>query len=115
MQMKNFLILVPVFLASAACCQTVTPTVLSNNGGFTQTSSGSIAWTIGEPVSELYQKPGHITTMGFHQTDLDVIAFLNDHPADADGIVVFPNPVLDLLNIKLGGLSSGRYALRLHD
>jgi hypothetical protein len=113
--MKKILLLALAFPAYSGFSQTVTPVVLSNNGGFSQTAGGSIAWTIGEPVSETYTKPTNITTMGFHQTNLDIVALVKEQTADESGFIVFPNPVQDLLKISFKGMNSGTYSVQLND
>jgi hypothetical protein len=112
--MKKTFLAAFAFAFSSLSAQTVTPTVLSNNGGYTQTAGGSIAWTIGEPVSETYAKPSNITTMGFHQTDMEIVAVLAERNLE-NGLLVFPNPVRDLLNVSFKGMAAGNYSVRMTD
>ncbi len=95
--------------------QTVTPVVLSNNGGATQTPGGGIEWTIGEPVSDTYTSFSNITTMGFHQPKLDIRTLITEQGGNAEGLLVFPNPVRDELNISFSGMTYGKYTVRLSD
>jgi hypothetical protein len=75
---------------------------------------GSIEWTIGEPVSESYFSTSHITTMGFHQPDIDMATLLNE--MDLKGsLYVYPNPVGGLLNISVRGMEAGIYNLKIID
>jgi hypothetical protein len=114
--MKRFrLVVFALAICTFSHSQTVTPTVLSNNGGYVLSPAGSIEWTIGEPVSDTYIKPSNIATMGFHQPPLDLVTLINEQHAGSGGILVFPNPVRDLLKINFGGLPSGRYAVRMTD
>ena len=94
--------------------QTVTPVVVANDGGFSQTAAGSVAWTIGEPVSETYKQTTRITTMGFHQTELAVVDFISELEGE-EGLVVFPNPVVDVLNLNFKGLKPGTYSITMVD
>lgn len=112
--MRKELLVAAVIASGAINAQTVTPTVLSNNGGYSQTASGSIAWTVGEPVSDTYSKPANITTMGFHQTDMEIVAMIKEQDI-AGGLAVFPNPVRDILNISFKGMAAGAYTVRLTD
>ena len=86
--------------------QTVTPTVISSDGGFSAGSQGSIAWTIGEPVSETYVSPGsNVTTMGFHQPEvIELETMIREHSGDME-ILVYPNPVKDVLTFEMEGFS----------
>jgi hypothetical protein len=109
--------LITLLLAAAAVpvrAQTVTPVVLSNDGGYTQTAGGSIEWTLGEPVSETMTFSTNITTMGFHQPELSVVAMLAERER-AGGLLVFPNPVRDELKVSFSGLEAGSYVIRLTD
>ena len=94
--------------------QTVTPVVLSNQGGFSALSGGSVSWTIGEPVSETYTTATKITTMGFHQPELSIITLIAEQGADQN-ILVYPNPVKDVLTVNFSGLKAGTYNLELLD
>ncbi len=94
--------------------QTVTPTVLSNNGGYAAAAQGSIAWTIGEPVSETYTTSTKKTTMGFHQPELGVANLIKEQSDNAQ-VLVFPNPVKDVLNISFKDLESATYSIEVID
>ncbi len=94
--------------------QTVTPTVLSNNGGYAAAAQGSIAWTIGEPVSETYTTSTNKTTMGFHQPELGVANLIKEQSDNAQ-VLVFPNPVKDVLNISFKDLKSATYSIEVID
>jgi hypothetical protein len=113
--MKITLQLISVFLSiTYVNAQTVSPTVIATDGGYSQTVNGSIAWTIGEPVSETYVTTANITTMGFMQPEL-VMATLVNEEKKSNGIIVFPNPVKDDLKINFSGIENGLYSLELRD
>jgi len=113
--MKQKLLLVFALTTVITCkSQTVTPVVLSNQGGFSVLSGGSISWSIGEPVSESYVNGTKLTTMGFHQPELDFVTLIKEQGSDAS-VLVFPNPVRDLLTINFSGLKEGNYSLELID
>jgi hypothetical protein len=107
-------ILTFTLLSAAASAQTVTPTVLSNGGGYTQTPSGSIAWTFGEPVSASYFASMKYTTMGFHQPEAALGTLIKENENEK-GFIVFPNAVSDLLNLDFKGLEATTYNLRMVD
>jgi len=96
--------------------QTVTPVVISSDGGFSTNAQGSIAWTIGEPVSETYVSPGSsITTMGFHQPELIELETMIREQSDNMAILIYPNPVNESLQISFKGIQHDTYALVLSD
>jgi hypothetical protein len=105
------LALVSVFRAEA---QTVTPVLVSSHGGFATAAGGSIAWSIGEPLSETRQTGTNIITQGFHQPDLNVATLIAEQGSGAE-VLVFPNPVQESLAVSLQGLPEGTYRLRLTD
>lgn len=94
--------------------QTVTPVLVSNDGGYSSLSNGSISWSIGEPISETYNGPNQILTMGFHQPELNVSTLIKEQ-GNGSEILVFPNPVRDELTLNLSGLRSGKYEVSLND
>jgi hypothetical protein len=52
--------------------------------------------------------------MGFHQPELAIASFLNEQDKFMN-VVVYPNPVIDLLKINMNGLPVGTYHLKLMD
>jgi hypothetical protein len=112
--MRSIITLSLLFFGLCVTGQTVTPTVLSNNGDYATSSGGSIEWTIGEPVSDTYIKTTNITTNGFHQTSMELFAMIREKE-NAGNLLVFPNPVKNELKISFGGLPGGNYSLTLYD
>lgn len=94
--------------------QTVTPTVMASAGGFGTSAQGSVAWTIGEPVSATFGSASNITTVGFLQPEMELITLIRDQEMNS-GLLVFPNPVKDELNINFNGMAQGKYHLELND
>jgi Secretion system C-terminal sorting domain len=113
--MKKTLLITFALAGSFFCsAQTVTPVVLSNQGGYSALTAGSISWSIGEPVSESYSTPQRIHTMGFHQPELAIVTLIAEQGADKS-ILVFPNPVKDFLTVNFTGLTDGNYKVELID
>ena len=113
--MKHKLLITFVITGSVFCkAQTVTPVVLSNQGGYSLLSQGSISWSIGEPVSESYSTPTRIHTMGFHQPELAIVTLIAEQGEDKN-ILVYPNPVKEFLTINFTGLTEGTYKVDLID
>src|SRR4051812_35223028 len=104
-----------LFASISIRAQTVTPVVLSADGGYHLAQAGSIAWTMGEPVSETYIKTANITTMGFHQTEIELVNFVDEFGQDASEVLVFPNPVSNVLKVNFKGMEHGNYTLNITD
>jgi hypothetical protein len=112
---KQLLSLVAASLVCVVKAQTVTPVVLSNQGGHSVVSGNSISWTIGEPVSETYSITSNIATMGFHQPEIGLVTMLSQQSGDPGGVLVYPNPVRDMLTVNFKGMEEGQYSLVLFD
>lgn len=97
--------------------QTVTPTVIGSDGGFSTSGQGSIAWTIGEPISETYVSSGNtITTMGFHQPEKVInLETMIREQSQSEALLVFPNPVRETLQVDFKGIPTGTYKMVLVD
>jgi len=111
---KQSFIICLCFAGSLLKAQTVTPTVISNNGGYVAAAQGSIAWTIGEPISETYSTGANITTMGFHQPELGLASLIKEYGESAE-LLAYPNPVKESLTISFNDLQNGNYAFNLSD
>jgi hypothetical protein len=111
--MKNLVLLFSIVQLSVFG-QTVTPQVMSNGGGFTQTPSGMIAWTFAEPVSATYFASQRYMTMGFHQTDVELGPLIGENRNDG-ALIVYPNAVADFLNLEFKGLPNGAFDLTMVD
>lgn len=115
MKKKSTLLIIIFFLVYSAHSQTVTPSVISSNGDYNQTPQGSVAWTIGEPVSETYTNGTNITTMGFHQPEELSIETLIKEQGNEKAILVYPNPVQNELTVNFRNMEPGNYELELVD
>lgn len=94
--------------------QSLTPELISSEGGFLTSSSGSISYSIGEPITETFAGTTHILTQGFQQPEIVSLAGIADQEKDA-ALYLFPNPVKDQLMVNFIGLQFGRYVLRIFD
>lgn len=113
--MNHKTLIILIFLATYICkSQTVTPNVIASQGGYSQFTNSSISWSIGESIVESYNFGNYLTTMGFHQPELEVINLIQEQGNDKN-ILVFPNPVKDILTINFSELSMGIYGIELMD
>lgn len=74
-----------------------------SNGGYT------IDFTIGEPVTETVSNGTNDLTQGFHQTNWSFIG-VEDHVPNYEAML-FPNPTVDVLNIKATEFKNVTYTL----
>jgi len=107
---KILLIFTAITIYSTLCAQEVITTV----GDFYDTGSGSISWTIGEPVIETYYNGINILTQGFQQSKLSVNA-INEKNIPELKIKVFPNPTNDFLSVEVISNEQKDFEISLFD
>ena len=74
--------------------------VVSTAGSYGETSSGSLSWTIGEPVIETITDGTNTLTQGFQQSKLTVTT-INDLKFTSIELSVYPNPTNSFLSIEV--------------
>lgn len=101
-----------VVLCGKYRAQSITPDVLATAGDFYSNASGSVSWTMGEPMGETYSSTNNILTQGFQQPwdfGTDVSA---PTPVNADA---YPNPTSDFVTIQFGSGSNGAYMIEVYN
>jgi len=76
--------------------------IVSSSGNCQETSSGSLSWTIGEPVTETAVN-GNIVTQGFQQSRMSVTG-LSDIENETVRILIFPNPAKESITVEAPNL-----------
>lgn len=111
---KTFLLLgVVVGMSGVIKAQSVSPDVIASAGEFYSNASGSISWTLGEPMGETYTSTNNILTQGFQQPwDFGTMIPNAPTPVNADA---FPNPTNDVVNLQFGNNSNGLYVIELYN
>lgn len=94
--------------------QTITPIVFGSDGGYSTSASGSISWSMGEPISESYNSAQNITTMGFQQPEINLPTLIREQGAEAS-MLVYPNPFVNEIKINFSGMTDGNYNLEIVD
>lgn len=79
--------------------QALSPEVISSGGTVFQYASGSLAWTLGEPVTATLGSTNQLT-QGFHQPLLKLVSVQEQTPEIL--VSVFPNPTTDFVTIQVG-------------
>lgn len=95
--------------------QSLSHSVLATDGGFSTHPSGSIGWTIGEPISETFKSTSNISTVGFHQPEIIDLPTLIDKNGITNEIIVYPNPVFEKVTVKLGEFANSDLTVMLID
>jgi hypothetical protein len=96
------LVLLVLLLAWTARAQRIDPAVVAVSGGFAQTASVSVSWTVGQSATDL--RAGHFGTLseGFQQAFLTVIPVREiSLPFSLD---LYPNPVHHSVLVTVTGL-----------
>lgn len=75
--------------------------VISTTGDYLQKASGSISFTIGEPVTDTYVQGNKALTQGVQQPKL-IVTSMGETVEVGFKITAFPNPVTNYLNLEIG-------------
>jgi len=95
--MKHYLLILLFGLyASSLQAQEVVTTA----GSHGETTSGSLSWTVGEPVIETITDGTNTLTQGFQQSRLTVTT-INDLKVPGIELSVYPNPTNSYLSIEV--------------
>ena len=88
--MKKLLLLLTAIIAfEYSNAQSLTPTVVASQGNYFSSPAISVAWTLGEVMSETYSSSNYFLTQGFHQPNprSEVsFEFFNGFSPNGDGI-----------------------------
>lgn len=92
--------------------QSFAPDVIGSAGTDAVFVNGSMAWTIGEVITETYSSSNNFFTQGFHQPDTSsLVAVIN---ISSETISIFPNPVINDLTIDCSG-APGSHTIYMYD
>jgi hypothetical protein len=95
---KSFILFIPVCVWMHAPAQTLDPNVVATTGGFDSNVSGTLSWTLGEPVTETVADGQSILTQGFQQPELQITAVT---AVESDVTLnVFPNPASEMIHLS---------------
>jgi len=96
MNVKNTLFVICLLiLGTHAFCQEIITTTC----GSASNSSGSLDWSIGEPIIETVSSTNNYLTQGFLQPSYIIVTAIDDY-SNTKGITSFPNPCSAVLNIS---------------
>jgi len=95
--MKHYLFILLMLLYSTSL---QAQEVVTTAGSYGETTSGSLSWTIGEPIIETLTDGTNTLTQGFQQSKLTVTA-INDLKVPGIELSVYPNPTNSFLSIDV--------------
>lgn len=98
--MKILIALVCLVIGTHIYSQTIKSDGVFATSGNLSNSYAQISWTIGDFQTQTYSTDNLVLTQGFLQSDLTVINITNVENNTLIELDVFPNPILDYLNIK---------------
>ena len=96
MKLKNSVVIIICFFGTTVHAQEVIATA----GSHGETASGSLNWTVGEPLIETLSDGTSTLTQGFQQSKLTVTA-IGDMKVPGIELSVYPNPTKDFITIEV--------------
>jgi hypothetical protein len=109
--MKHYLLILLIALCSTFL---QAQEVVTTAGSYGETTSGSLSWTIGEPVIETITNETNTLTQGFQQSKLTVTT-INDLKVSGIELSVYPNPTNSFLSIEVKTDKQRDFLLSLFD
>jgi hypothetical protein len=105
-----------IFIATilSCCYQSNAQEVVTSGGDYFSNSSGSLSFTMGEPIVETFLGTTKILTQGFQQTRL-LIVNVEDFQFSKINAEVFPNPTNYLLNVRVKNAGNAKIRCKLYD
>ncbi len=95
------LLLVPMLMLSARA-QSIAPAVVGGSGGFAESATLSVAWTVGQTAVATHTSPAVTLTEGFQQSYLTLIPARN-HSVPFS-LNLYPNPARNTVMVSLDGV-----------
>ena len=95
--MKHYLLILLILLCATSL---QAQEVVTTAGSYGETTSGSLSWTVGEPVIETITNGTNTLSQGFQQSKLAVTA-INDLKFPGIELSVYPNPTNNYLTIEV--------------
>ena len=111
--MRSLFLLSFSLISFYGAAQSLQPTVIASDGGYSVVTGGSLSWTIGEPISETYSVVGNFLTQGFQQPSVLLVGTTD--PTEIPNLFVFPNPAYNQLFIDPTDLTAGHYSVKVFD
>jgi hypothetical protein len=88
-------------MVQGAMAQSIDRHVAASSGNEYSTSVGSMAYTIGEPLTNTLVGGTATFTQGFHQGTINITSVRQQLPKSE--LLVYPNPTVDVVRIQYNG------------
>lgn len=95
--------------------QSLSPTVISSLGGFSESGDYSLSFTAGEAVTETFSANEHILTQGFQQPMLVSVSVRENEMNENFSVNAYPNPTSDKVFIDINSDMGEDLYLQLYD
>jgi hypothetical protein len=89
-----------VLVTQACMAQSSTPDVIASSGGYQSNASGSLSWTLGEPIIEPGSSSNNYLTQGFEQPSGIVISSVDNTTKPSITVTAYPNPSSSLVYVN---------------
>ncbi len=89
-----------VLVTQACMAQTSTPDIITSGGGYQSNASGSLSFTMGEPLIETGNSPNNYLTQGFQQPNSIIISNVDNVSAPKASVTAYPNPSSSLVYVS---------------
>ncbi len=103
MNTKQKIIAVMLVCGGQACIsQVVAPEIVASAGDYFSNTTGSLSWTLGEPITSTENSTDYSLTQGFQQPIKISVTAINN-PTKQSILNVYPNPVTGSIYIQRDG------------
>ncbi|MFL5752281.1 MAG: T9SS type A sorting domain-containing protein [Bacteroidia bacterium] len=107
-------IAVPVVCSYMGCtAQSLAPTFVGSAGGYANSTSGSLSWSMGETMTETFSATNNQLTQGFQQPGAAMSNSIRS--VAAPELHIYPNPVVDKLRLDFSKTGTGTYVAEIFD
>jgi hypothetical protein len=89
-----------VLVTQACMAQTSTPDIIASSGGYQSNASGSLSWTLGEPLIETGTSSNNYLTQGFQQPSGITISSTDNVTKPNASVTAYPNPSSSLVYVN---------------
>lgn len=113
--MKKLFLLLCIGIPFTSISQTLSPEVLLSTSGNLSNNYAQISWTLGDVQTRTYKVENITITQGFLQSYLTVTDFVEVGDEAGFEINLFPNPVKDVLNLKLSAKKAAIVNFQLYN
>lgn len=115
MRNKIYLLIFCVAFCYSGYAQTLSPDIITSNGGTSLYEDMVIDWTLGEIVTETFKNADRIITQGFQQPVLKITSSVAFEKSPSVVVNVYPNPVNEKLTIAFESKDDSKIIMNVAD